>query len=103
MEGKPKNLGRAYLVGKLRERGLSRRDSVRILNAIFDEMIKALRRGRDVAFPFGHLKRVKRLSERWLEIGDEPMNPYTVEHELDEEGYRLLEGSKAAETGLGRR
>ena len=31
MEGKPKNLGRAYLVDKLRERGLSRRDSVRIV------------------------------------------------------------------------
>ena len=33
MEDKPKNLGRAYLVGKLRERGLSRGDAVRILNA----------------------------------------------------------------------
>jgi hypothetical protein len=30
MESKPKNLGRAYLVGKLRKRGLSRRDAVRI-------------------------------------------------------------------------
>ena len=103
MERKPKNLGRAYLVGKLRERGLSRRDAVRILNAILDEMIKALQRGKDIEFPFGRLKRVKRLSERWLAGGDEPMNPYTVEHELDEKGYRLLEGSKAAGTGPGRR
>ena len=38
MEAKPKNLGRAYLVEKLRERGLSRRDSVRILNVILEEM-----------------------------------------------------------------
>ena len=64
MERKPKNLGRAYLVGKLRERGLSRRDAVRILNAGFDEMIKALRRGKDVEYPFGSLVRVKRLSGR---------------------------------------
>jgi hypothetical protein len=28
MESKPKTLGRAYLVGKLRERGLSWRDAV---------------------------------------------------------------------------
>ena len=64
MEDKPKNLGRAYLVGKLRERGLSRRDAVRILNAGFDEMIKALQRGKDVEYPFGSLVRVKRLSGR---------------------------------------
>ena len=37
MEGKPKNLGRAYLVDKLRERGLSRRDSVSIVKFVFDE------------------------------------------------------------------
>jgi hypothetical protein len=38
MESKQKSLGRAYLVGKLRERGLSRRDAVRILNVVLDEM-----------------------------------------------------------------
>ena len=61
MESKGRNLrGRAYLVGKLREWGLSRRQAVRILNAILAEMKKALRRGREVEFPFGKLKRVRR-------------------------------------------
>jgi hypothetical protein len=53
-------------------------------------MKKALRRGRVVQFPFGSLKRVKKLSKEWLRVGDEPMSPYTVEHELDEEGERQL-------------
>ena len=49
MKSKGKSLGgRAYLVGKLREWGLSRRQAVRILNAILAEMKKALRRGREV-------------------------------------------------------
>jgi len=52
-----KNLGgRAYLVGKLVERGLSRRQAVRILNTIFQEMGEALQRGEDVEFPYGCLK-----------------------------------------------
>ena len=42
VESKPKNLGRAYLVGKLRKRDLSRRDSVRILKFVIDEMTQAL-------------------------------------------------------------
>ena len=62
MEGKPKNLGRAYLVDKLRERGLSRRDSVRVLNVILEEMAKALRRGERVEFPLGALRRVRHQS-----------------------------------------
>jgi hypothetical protein len=37
--------GRAYLVGKLRERGLSKRQTVRILNMIFREMGQALKLG----------------------------------------------------------
>jgi len=41
-----KNLGgRAYLVGKLRERVVSRRDEVRILNALLAEIGEALDRG----------------------------------------------------------
>lgn len=95
MDRKPRNLGRAYLVGKLQERGLSRRQAVRIVNFIFAEMKKALRHGRDVQFPFGKLKRVKRhLNEWWDSIDDHPANkdPYTVEHELDEEGEQQLNG-----------
>lgn len=97
MEKKPQNLGRAYLVEKLRERGLSKRDSVRIVNFIFAAMAKTLKRGGVVPFPFGNLKRVKRHFHRWWDhVGDTPANrsPYTVEHELDEEGDRLLNGGE---------
>jgi len=52
MESKPKNLGRAYLVGKLQAQGLSRRQSVLIVNVILERMIHVLRRGWDVEFPF---------------------------------------------------
>jgi lambda repressor-like predicted transcriptional regulator len=45
MPNKSQNLGRAYLVAKLQERGLSRRQSVEILNLIFLEISKALKRG----------------------------------------------------------
>jgi hypothetical protein len=93
MDHKPRNLGRAFLVEELRKRGLSKRQAVRIVNFIFAEMKKALRRGRDVQFPFGTLKRVKRhFNEWWDFIEDHPANkdPYTVEHELDEEGERQL-------------
>ena len=98
MKSKSKNLGgRAYLVSKLRERGLSRRQAVRILNAIFAEMKKALRRGYAVEFPLGKLKRVRRhFSKEWDCIDDWPANrqPYTVEWELDEAGERLLNGTR---------
>jgi hypothetical protein len=63
---------------------------VRIVNFIFAEMGKVLKRGWAVEFPFGSLKRVKKLSKEWVRVGDEPMSPYTVEHELDEEGERQL-------------
>ena len=43
-------------------------------------------------FPFGYLKAEKRLSQRWEMIGDEPMRPYFIEHYLDDEGWKLLEG-----------
>src|SRR5271169_4786491 len=95
MEHKGRNLGgRAYLVEKLREHGMSRRQALRILNVVFREMGEALKRGEDLEFPFGYLKAIKKLSKRWEAIGDEPMRPYTVEHELDEEGWRLLAGEK---------
>jgi ribosomal protein L13E len=87
--------GRGYLVEKLRERGLSRRQAVRILNFILKEMKKTLRRGGSVEFPLGKLKRVRRhFSKEWGRIDDWPagQQPYTVEWELDEAGDRLLNG-----------
>ena len=99
MEDKPKNLGRAYLVDKLRERGLSRRDSVCILNIILEEMAKALKRGERVEFPLGALRRVRhqRTKKRgWFlgRIATIYKRRYWVRHELDEEGYELLNGKK---------
>jgi hypothetical protein len=73
---------------------------VRIVNFIFAEMGKALKRGREVAFPFGRLKRVKKLSKEWLRVDDEPMSPYTAEWELDEEGDRQLNGREGSAEGL---
>ena len=60
MENKPKSLGRAYLVGKLQARGLSRRQSVLMVNVVLERMICALCRGWEVEFPLGKLRRVKR-------------------------------------------
>jgi hypothetical protein len=93
MENKPKNLGRAYLVGKLQARGLSRRQSVLIVNVILERMIHALCRGWEVEFPLGKLMRVKRhFSKLWDAIDDWPANrdPHTIVHELDEAGTREL-------------
>lgn len=92
VESKPKNLGRAYLIGELRRRGLSRRRAKRILNFIFAEMSKALARDEAVEFPFGWLEREKKISRHWELIGDEPMKPYTVSHYTDQEGVALLGG-----------
>jgi hypothetical protein len=93
MESKPRNLGRAYLVGKLRAQGLSRRQSVLIVNIILERMIRALKRGWEVEFPFGNLKRVnRRFGKLWRAIDDWPANrdPYTIVHELDLAGDREL-------------
>jgi hypothetical protein len=93
MESKTRNLGRAYLVGKLQDRGLSRRRSVLIVNLILSRMIHALQRGREVEFPFGKLKRVKRhFSKLWDAIDDWPADrdPYTIVHEVGEAGDREL-------------
>lgn len=63
---------------KLQERGLSRRQAVRILNEIFEEMSHALKRGEEMDFPMGKLIRVKkRLSKRWRIMDHEPPQPYT--------------------------
>lgn len=102
MKTKPKSVGRAYLVGRLRDQGLPRRQAVLVVNVILDRMIHALRRGREVEFPFGTLNRVERhFSEYWDSVHDSPANrsPYVVEYELDEEGYRLLDGNQESKTG----
>jgi nucleoid DNA-binding protein len=99
MESKPKSLGKAYLVGKLRERGLSRRDAVRILNFVLDEMAQALRRREPVEFPLGTLRRVRHFHEkkrgRFLgKIRTIYRRRYTVRHELGDGCYELLNGKK---------
>jgi hypothetical protein len=102
MESKPKNLGRAYLVGKLQAQGLSRRQSVLIVNVILERMIRALKRGWEVEFPLGKLKRVKRhFSKLWDAIDDWPANrdPHTIVHELDEAGTWELHPWAWPETG----
>ena len=93
MENKPKNLGRAYLVGKLKALGLSCHQSVLIVNVKLERMIRALKRGGEVEFPLGKLKRVKRhFSKLWDAIDDWPLNrdPHTIMHELDAAGDREL-------------
>jgi nucleoid DNA-binding protein len=98
MEGKSKNLGRAYLIDKLRERGLSRRDSVRIVKFVFDEMARALKRGELVEFPLGALRRVRHQRSKkrgWFlgKITTIYKRRYTVKHELGEGYYNLLSGT----------
>jgi hypothetical protein len=77
----------------LQARGLSRRQAVRVVNEILQRMIHALRRGWEVEFPLGKLKRMKRhFSKLWDAIDDWPANrdPYTIVHELNEAGDREL-------------
>jgi len=99
MESKPKTLGRAHLIGMLGERGWSRRDAVRILNRVIHEMTEALRRGEEVEFPFGTLRRVRHQHSKtrgWFldRLTSTYKKPYTVKHELDEKGYKLLNDEK---------
>jgi hypothetical protein len=70
----------------LQAQGLSRRQSVLVVNVILERTIHALRRGWEVEFPLGKLKRVKRhFSKFWDAIDDWPANwdPHTIVHELD--------------------
>ena len=102
MKTKPKSVGRSYLVGRLRDQGLSRRRAVLVVNVILSRTIHALRRGREVEFPFGTLNRVERhFSEFWDSVHDSPANrsPYTVEYELNREGFRVLYGNQESKTG----
>ena len=92
---KPQSVGREYLEKRLRKQGLSRRRSVKILDAIFGEMSAALARGEQVEFPYGKLTRVRKHFGRWWDaVDDWPANrePYTVEWELSPEGWEQLCG-----------
>jgi nucleoid DNA-binding protein len=108
MESKPKNLGRAYLVSKLSELGLSRRDAVRILNFVLYEIAQALRRREPVEFPFGSLLRARHFhgKTRGRFLGKTRTiyrRRYTIRHELDDGCYNLLNGKKEEQTaGSGR-
>jgi hypothetical protein len=62
---------------------VSRRQAIRILNLVFEEMSQALAHGEYVEFPFGLLKSGK--GRRW----DAPL---TVEHLADDEEWKLLDG-----------
>ena len=75
--------------------GVSRRFALQILDVIFREMSQALKRGEEVEFPFGKLKRVRydsirylHLIEGWPACGE----GYTVIHKLDEVGVHRLNG-----------
>lgn len=65
-----KNIGRAYLVNRLGALGFSRRQSVEIINAILDCMIRALRRGEKVEFPYGWLGRMNSRYSQWWDYID---------------------------------
>lgn len=93
------------IVKKPRERGLSRRNAVRIFNQIFDEMAAALSRGEAVEFPFGSLMRVNhtRKEQRGRFLG-EMRSIYTklfaVTLEVNSEGEKLLQKRTARRQDL---
>jgi len=96
VDGKEGNtLNKGYIVRKLRERGLSRRRSVELLNSILDEAAAALARGEDVEFPFGSLQRVHhphKMTDGWFlgRVTTIYKKPYTVALEVDAESEELL-------------
>src|SRR5580704_15690760 len=97
MERKENTVNKGHIVRKLRERGLSRRRSVQLLNFILDEVAAALARGEDVEFPFGSLKRVhhphKKQDGRFLDkITTIYKKPYTVALEVGAKGMSRFSG-----------
>jgi nucleoid DNA-binding protein len=88
-------LNKRYIVRKLQERGLSRRQSVKILNSILDEVAAALARGEDVEFPLGSLKRVHHPHKKthgWF-LGRNTTiykKPYTVALDVDARSEKML-------------
>ena len=96
---------KADIVKKPRERGLSRRNAVRIFNQIFDEMVAALSRGEAVEFPFGCLKRVRhtRKEQRGRFLGEMRCiytKPLAVTLEVNSEGEKLLQKRTARRQDL---
>jgi len=94
-ENQPKTLGRAYLVAKLQDCGLSRRHAVRALNAVLNEIKEGLRLDREVEFPFGKLKTVqrRRRKQEGNFLGRKEAiyrRRWIIEHEMDERGDRQL-------------
>jgi hypothetical protein len=94
-------LNKGYIVRKLRERGVSRRRAVRLLNSILDEVAAALARGEDVEFPFGSLQRVHhphKKTDGWFLCRNTTIykKPYTVALEVDAEGEELLNRKREA-------
>ncbi len=59
MDRQGKTLVTGDIIRKLQTHGHSRRQAVRIFNAILDEMKAALKRGEEVEWPFGSLKTVR--------------------------------------------
>jgi nucleoid DNA-binding protein len=99
MESKAKGMNKGDIVGNLRERGLSRRNAVRFLNAVLAEMAAALQRGEEVEFPFGSLKRVPHAHKKqrgWFlnKLTTIYNNPYTVVLEVSADGEELLKETK---------
>ena len=102
-EPKDKNLsGRAYLVQRLMDQqDLSRRQATEIVNIILERMIRALKRGWEVEFPYGILVRVKRsVTYRWGEMGGR--FPYRLDWQLDRAGARELSGKTQPKRGASR-
>ena|SRR5947209_5379654 len=67
-----KTLVSGDIIRELQTHGLSRRQAVRIFNAILDEMKAALQRGEEVEWPFGSLKTVRhpRKPQRGWHLGN---------------------------------
>ena len=85
MDENPSNLGRAYIVGELRKKNVSKRMAVMPVNFVIREMSLTLKQDREVEFSFGRLVRVKKESRRRRErIGIKPINARRVEHVFDQ-------------------
>jgi hypothetical protein len=85
MAERPKSFGRADLVAKLKaDCGLSRRQSVAVVNAVLEWASDHLCRGKTVEIPYGQLRRVRNwFGESWYEADDWPANRkgYTIVYE----------------------
>jgi hypothetical protein len=97
MERMGSTLNKGYIVCKLRERGLSRRRSVQLLNFILDEAAAALARGEYVEFPFGSLQKVHHPHKKkhgWFlgKITTIYKKPYTVALEAGAKGMSRFSG-----------